>query len=105
MLIESKSLETPEKAITLKIVGKIGASELVNLGEGIKNALGDSISNVMLDLSELEFINSMGIGKIVLIHKTCQSRSGKLEITSVQPKVMKLFKILCLDTVLTIHEN
>jgi anti-anti-sigma factor len=105
MKIEYKKLDSPDDCILIDISGKIGATELVSMAENLQEALALNTGRILLDLKGLEFINSMGIGKIVLLHKACVQRKGKMVISGVQPKVMKLFQILCLDSVLTIKEN
>lgn len=52
---------------------------------------------VTLDMSQVEIINSYGIGKILICNKTLKEGGGKLTVLSVHGFVEEVFKLLMLD--------
>lgn len=97
MEIQKNQLETNPDILVLRISGKISAKELVPFSEAMEEAFRENLFRIIMDLSELEFINSMGIGKLVVAHKKCTEAGGKLVLCGINSKLMKLFSILCLD--------
>lgn len=64
---------------------------------------GDS-NRVILDLQEVEFIDSSGLGAIIASMK--QLAVGKvLELSSLTPNVKKVFHLTRMHTVFKIHED
>lgn len=57
---------------------------------------------VVLDLGEVEFIDSSGLGAVVALFKMRQELGG-LELARLQPNVQSLLKLTKLDKVFVIH--
>jgi len=62
----------------------------------------EGISNVILDLSPVSFVDSSGLSAILVANRLCKQGGGNLLITGVSDNVMRLIKISQLDKVLTI---
>jgi len=56
---------------------------------------------VVLDLSEVEFVDSSGLGALIHMHKTLEPQ-GRLVLCGVGPKVAQLFKVTRLERVFAI---
>jgi anti-sigma B factor antagonist len=59
---------------------------------------------VILDLKEVQFVDSSGLGVLIHMHKTLQPQ-GRLVLCHVDAKVGQLFKITRLDRVFTLASN
>ncbi|MEL6256784.1 MAG: STAS domain-containing protein [Bacteroidota bacterium] len=70
-------------------------SEMVNL-----NAQG--VRNVLLNLSEVKYVDSSGLSSILTANRVCAAAQGILAISNINPHVEKLIKISQLETVLKI---
>jgi anti-anti-sigma factor len=53
-----------------------------------------STRGVVLEMSGVDYVSSMGIGTILKIKKTLEQHGGKLMITNLQPQVRKVFDII-----------
>lgn len=70
-------------------------SELVKLNaEGIKN--------IILDISEVKYVDSSGLSSILVGNRICETAEGMFAIANPNDHVMKLIKISQLDSILTI---
>ena len=49
---------------------------------------------VLLDLKELSYISSMGIGSLLKIKKALEENKGKLMLSNLQPQIAKVFDII-----------
>lgn len=71
-------------------------SLLSHLGEGAR---------LVLDLSNVQFIDSSGLGKIIFALRSFRDRGGDLRICSVQPPVMVLFTMVRLREIAGIDKT
>jgi anti-sigma B factor antagonist len=60
---------------------------------------------VVVDLSEVAFIDSTGLGVLIGVAKKLQSASGALAIVCPAEKIRRIFQITGLDQVLAIHAS
>ena len=65
----------------------------------IAAALIDRPSSLVLDLSEVSFIDSLGLGLLVAARTRCQDRSTTLELRHVSEAVCYLLRVTGLDAV------
>lgn len=70
-------------------------SEMVNL-----NAQG--VKYVLLNLSEVKYVDSSGLSSILTANRLCQAAQGMLAISNINAHVEKLIKISHLENVLKI---
>ncbi len=62
----------------------------------------NGVKNVVLDMEQVEFIDSSGISAVLVGNRLAQNENGALVLVNVQDMVMRLLKISQLDSVLTI---
>ena len=58
---------------------------------------------VVVDLSEVGFIDSTGLGTLVAAHKRAADQNGALPVVCAQDRILKLLRITGLDDVFEIH--
>ena len=63
----------------------------------------EGISNVILDLSKVKYVDSSGLSSILVANRLCENSGGKLVLACVTDHVMKLLKISQLDSILEIQ--
>jgi len=61
------------------------------------------LKEVVLDFADTQFIDSSGIGALVICHKLCKSKSAQLRLISVPPQVMMALSLTELDKVFSIE--
>ncbi len=71
--------------------------------EEVKTEIGKhfdtSGTKLILDLGNIEFIDSSGFGVLLSVMKKAKNNSGTLRICCIKPEVMSLFKLLQLHNV------
>ncbi len=65
----------------------------------------ESISKLIVDLSEVESCDSSGLSALLVANRIMESTGGNLIICSLSSKVLSLIKITHLDRVLEIRKN
>lgn len=62
----------------------------------------EGFRNMIIDLTEVSFVDSSGLSAILIGNRVCKDKGGALVLTGVQDNVMKLIKISQLDSILNI---
>ncbi len=70
----------------------------------ISAAIGEAES-VILDLSNVAFVDSSGLGAILSCVRDLTARGGDLKICSVQQRVMVMFDLVRLPKIIGIHKD
>ena len=83
---------------------RIDAACAVQFKDAINAQLGDSASRVILDLSEVNFVDSSGLGAIVSIYKG-QLGHRPIDLCCLSTTVDKVFKLTRMDQVFAIFSN
>jgi len=66
--------------------------------------LGDA-SAVAVDLSEVEFIDSAGIGVLVALFKNSRLKGGRARFCGLRPGVRSVLEIIRLDQIFEIYDD
>lgn len=88
----------------LIVGGEIDASSSIHLEEGLKLAMSMSKS-VLVDLSDLEYISSAGLGVFMSILQDLENEKVKFVMYGMKEKVNEVFEILGLDQLMIIKAN
>ena len=102
------------KASTRQVDGVtiIDLSGRITLGEGsvvlrdtIKDVLGKGAKNILLNLGDVSYIDSSGIGELVSAFTTVKNNGGELKLLNLTKKVHDLLQITKLYTVFDVKDD
>ncbi len=65
----------------------------------------NNLLNIILDLRELNFMDSSGIGLIMGRYRNCTDRKGKVSIVSTSPYINRMLKMSGLLKIINIYES
>lgn len=87
-----------KKTLIAKITGELDHHTSVKLKEElIWNIENNPVINIILDLRELTFMDSSGIGLIIGRYKSVKEKGGYFHVIGLNPQVKKVFDIAGLD--------
>ena len=98
MNIEKKKFGNSE--FWIKPIGRIDIDTTPELEREV-NAEIDGIIYLTVDLSEVNYISSIGLRALLSFQKKMLSK-GEMKITNVKPEVFEIFKMVGFDKVLNI---
>lgn len=79
----------------VKLTGKLDTSTYEQLEEALKPALTDPDARaIRLELQDLTYISSMGLGTVVKTKRAIEAKGGVLALIGAQPQVGKVFQIV-----------
>ena len=90
--------EQDEETCRVKLAGEFDLSGR-ELADDVYAAVNGA-TKIVLDLSDLEFIDSMGIHFVVTAHERAKQEGKALTIVQGGPQVSRVFKLVGLDDVL-----
>jgi len=102
------------KAITRQVnsVSVVDLSGRITLGEGcsqlrelIRDLLSKGQKKILLNLGEVTYIDSSGIGELVSGFTAVSNQGGSLKLLNLTKKVHDLLQITKLLTVFDVHED
>jgi anti-sigma B factor antagonist len=101
--------------IEVRAVGDIkilDCSGKITLGEGtmsIRNAVRDILQSggkkIVLNLADVNYIDSAGVGELVSTYTTVVNNGGRLKLLSLTKKIRELLAITKLLTVFEVHDD
>jgi len=84
---------------------RVDAAVAIDFKEAVRNAAEmESGSPVILDLSQVTFLDSSGLGAVVAVMKLLGS-DRPLQLAGLTPPVAKVFRLTRMDSVFTIHAH
>jgi anti-sigma B factor antagonist len=66
----------------------------------VDKLIDESKKKVVFDLSELNYVDSTGLGIIVMCRGKMETAGGELRVASPQPRILELMKITHLDQIM-----
>lgn len=67
--------------------------------------IDDGNNAVALDLSDVGFVDSSGLGVLVAIHRHAEAQGSSFALRSITPQVRRLFEITRLGDLLTVESD
>jgi anti-sigma B factor antagonist len=90
----------------LDLSGRITLGEgSVQLRDAVRDLLGKSSKKILLNLGDVNYIDSSGIGELVSAYTTVRNQGGDLKLLNLTKKVHDLLQITKLYTVFDIKDD
>lgn len=83
---------------------RIDAAVAVQFKDAFRDAVRDAPDRVILDLAQVSFLDSSGLGAIVAAMKIL-APERKLELAAMTETVAKVFRLTRMDSVFAIHPD
>ena len=97
--------ETSEDTVTLRLAGDIGYSEATNLREALRAAQSNSPAKLIVDLSQVDYMNTPGLATLVEALQNTRRRNARMVLCGLTTKVRAIFDIAKLNKVFTIVDS
>ncbi|MDA1015663.1 MAG: STAS domain-containing protein [Planctomycetota bacterium] len=60
---------------------------------------------ILLDFSNVEYLSSAALGKLITMDKKVKGAEGKLRLCTIRPEIYEVFAITKLNKLFSMHEN
>ncbi len=89
----------------VRVSGEVDVHSAPRLRDGVAVELETAPSKVVIDLTNVGFLDSTGLGALVAARTTASERGIALPVVCTSERILKLFTITGLDGVFDIHPD
>ena len=90
---------TLEGVAVLSMKGRLTVGEASSLREKVTALAGAGTVNVVLDLSHLDYIDSTGLGSMVICYTTLKKQNGGVKLVNLNKRNIELLLLTKLHTI------
>ncbi|MBM4129989.1 STAS domain-containing protein [bacterium] len=92
--------------MVLEVSGKIMGGPDFDMFKGeVKELLDAGCRKVVLDLGEVPWINSTGLGILITAHHSIKAAAGIMKVCNVKERVLSIFYVSQLERVFEVHPD
>ncbi len=91
------------QAAVLNLSGRLDLASGATLKENLKQLFENDKTSIHLNLAEIEFINSSGLGALVSVMKEVRLLKGRLTLSNLASYVQEIFEITQLSHIFEIY--
>jgi anti-sigma B factor antagonist len=88
--------------VVVSVEGEVDVYTAPQLREQLIQLIDQGYHRVVVDLSQVEFLDSTGLGVLVGGLRRSRGRDGDLALVCTEPRIMKVFQVTGLTKVFTI---
>lgn len=89
----------------IQLSGVLDGTKVGQLRREVNDVVGAGADIVLVDLADVTFMDSSGLGALVVALKTVRTSGGKLFICSINDQVKMLFELTSMDRVFEVFAN
>lgn len=97
--------ETVNGATVIQLHGEFDAAASDSVKADLESLLDNNCSCIVLDLADVSFIDSTGMGLIIYAYKRLQSSGMDFRVSGVHGQPLELFKLLRVDRVIQLFPD
>ena len=91
--------------VVVKVAGRMNAENSHEFEEACRAWTNQDVNHLIIDMSELTYVSSMGLRSFIEIGKSMQSRGGTLRLCCLTGLVKQVFEITRLNILFPIHDS
>jgi anti-sigma B factor antagonist len=89
----------------VSVHGDLDLHSADELGDRLVEAAADGASTVLVDLSDVEFVDSQGLGALLRGTRRLGGGAGRFRLVVPDPQIRRVFEITALDRVFPLDET
>ena len=98
--------ETDREGISiLALKGRLTATESPALREKVDELMAQGRNNIILDLGQIEYIDSTGLGAMVICFTTAKKSGGALKLLNLNKRNIELLLLTKLHTIIEVFSD
>jgi len=102
MLIEERDAG---KVTVLVLTGTLTLDSGGELREAVQRVLSRLRCQILMDFSQVTYVDSCGLGEVLQVYTTLSRRGGTLKLLGITPQCRQLLKVAKLMNVLEVFES
>ena len=95
----SVKIRQQDHVALVNVSGHLTSFEVRALRDSVQSLLHEKRHNILLNLSELKYLDSSGIGELARIYVAVVKQGGTMKVVGLAPKVDEILKVTHLSQV------
>jgi anti-sigma B factor antagonist len=89
----------------IEVMGRMDGDSSPIVGQALDSIIDEGYDKLVLDLGSVDYISSPGLREVVRVYKRVQQSGGDLRLANPSERVMTVFELAGLDTMLHIYDS
>ncbi|GMV97660.1 MAG: STAS domain-containing protein [Phycisphaerae bacterium] len=89
----------------VKLAGSAHMDVTSKLRDQLVGIVDEKTSDLVLDLADLDFINSVGLGAIIAAYLRCRRRNGGVKVVAPKPAIQEILTVTKLTSLFPVHPS
>lgn len=89
----------------LKLAGRLDAASVKSLKESVNSLVSKKIIYIVIDMAEVDFIDSSGLGSLVSCLRQVNKENGDIRLSSLEDQIRALIELTRLHRVFQIFDD
>jgi len=94
MTLEIEVKKKEEGVYVVSLLGALDSTTYKDFEDALKPTLVPSTKALILNLSSLQYLSSMGVSAILKAKKTIETQGSSFVMTNLQPQIKRVFEII-----------
>jgi len=100
------SITEQKELVILEMQGKlVDKAEAIDIGAEVEEEMASGHNHFIIDLSQLEYMNSTGLNIILNLMNKCRNDGGEAVVAGSTARIKSLFSVTKLDTIFTLKDS
>ena len=88
-----------QEAVKVRVIGRLSSEAAESLGQELMTYVEKKHGTYVIDMSELSYIGSAGIGILISLNKHARSLGGSLTVVGARGHIRDLFEMTMMNTI------
>ncbi|MBN1907887.1 MAG: STAS domain-containing protein [Deltaproteobacteria bacterium] len=97
--------EIIDKTGVVKLSGRLDAASVKGFKDSVTTLVKKGICNIVIDMKEVEFIDSSGLGSLVSCLRVVNNEGGDIRLSSLQNQIRALLELTRMHRVFQIFDD
>ncbi|NLD35723.1 MAG: STAS domain-containing protein [Desulfatiglans sp.] len=97
--------EIIDKVGVVKLTGRLDAASVKSFKDTVSSLVKKEICNIVVDMKDVEFIDSSGLGSLVSCLRIVNNEGGDIRLSSLQNQIRALLELTRMHRVFQIFDD
>lgn len=99
------STQHQDEVVIITVKGEIDLYNAKKLSDALEGAHQEGVKNVIIDVENVSYIDSTGIGALIKGKKIFKTAGGDVKLAAVQESIQDVFNRTKLDSIFQYHDT
>lgn len=99
------SVQSLKRVDLITLSGRVDSSTAPELEETLEDRIDEGRYNLVLDLSDVNYLSSAGLRALVSALRTCKKKGGDVRIANPSERVSEVMSLAGLDSLFSMYDD